>query len=145
MTVITCFQERQQKKKVSFERKILSEISLKGIKSEINNLFEPYFHYSLLSREESIEACIDIAIESYLQGAEFSKFSYYGEPKEKIKTRSDYYEKLLVGSLYEFWQFWSSENDMMMESLHMCCDVFVSHWWNEGFRNGEKRYRMRLN
>lgn len=145
MAVITCFQERQQKKKISFERKILSEISLNGIKTEVNNLFDPYFQYSILTREELIEACIDIAIESYLQGAEYSKFSYYGEPLEKIKTRSDYYEKLLIGSLYEFWQFWSSENDLMMESLHMTCEVFVSFWWNEGFRNGEKRYRMRLN
>jgi hypothetical protein len=144
MSVITCFQERQQKKRLNFERSVLSEISLNRIKTEVDSLFEPFFQYCLLRREELLEACIDIAIESYLQGAGFSKFSYYGEPLQKIKARSDYQEKLLVGSLYEFWQFWSNDSDTMIESLHISCDVYVSYWWNEGFRNGEKRYRLRL-
>jgi hypothetical protein len=144
MSLITSFQDKQNRKRITFERKVLSELSLSSITTEVQKLFSSYLPYSLLYQDEIFDACVDIAIESYLQGAEYSRFSYYGEQMSKIKERSEYGEKMLVGSLYEYWNFWSYGSDMLMGSLHICCEAFVSHWWMEGFKKGEKRYRLRL-
>jgi hypothetical protein len=85
-----------------------------------------------------------MAIDSYLLGAGYSRFAYHGETLEKIKDRA--YEKLkaIADGLFEYWQFWCWGTEMMMESLHLCCEAYVHIWWMEGYRNGEKRYRMKL-
>ncbi|MGP4082533.1 MULTISPECIES: DUF2521 family protein [Bacillaceae] len=144
MNVITTFRDRQYKKRITFERKVLRELSLNGIKTEFQRLFFPFLQYSLLFQDEIQDTCIDIAIEAYLLGAEYSKFGYHGESLDSIKERSAASEKRLYDTLFEYWQFWSYTPDHVLESLHMCCDAFVQRWWREGYENGQRRYRMRL-
>ncbi|WLD93563.1 DUF2521 family protein [Alkalihalobacillus sp. AL-G] len=144
MNVITTFREKQYKKRITFERKVLRELSLNGLKTEFNKLFFPFFQYSLLFQDEIQDTSIDIAIEAYLLGAEFSRFGYHGESIESIKQRSEQAEKRLSDTLFEYWQFWSYAPDQILESLHMCCEAFVQRWWSEGFEKGQRRYKMRL-
>jgi hypothetical protein len=144
MNVITTFREKQYKKRITFERKVLRELSLNGLKTEFNRLFFPFFQYSLLFQDEIQDTSIDIAIEAYLLGAEFSRFGYHGESIESIKQRSSEAEKRLSDTLFEYWQFWSYAPDQILDSLHMCCDAFVQRWWREGFEKGQRRYKMRL-
>ncbi|WP_257351206.1 YbaK family protein [Pseudalkalibacillus decolorationis] len=144
MNVITTFREKQYKKRITFERKVLRELSLNGLKTEFTNLFTPFFQYSLLFQDEIQDTSIDIAIEAFLLGAEFSRFGYHGESIESIKQRSEQAEKRLIDTLYEYWQFWSYAPDEVHLSLQTCCDAFVQRWWREGFEKGQRRYKMRL-
>jgi hypothetical protein len=142
--VLTNFKEKQRYKKENFERKVLRDLSLGIIKKEFQRLFQPFFQYSLLYQNDIEDACIDMAIDAYLLGAGYSRFAYHGETLEKIKNRA--YEKLkaIADGLFEYWQFWCWGTEMMMESLHLCCEAYVHIWWMEGYKNGEKRYRMKL-
>ncbi|MGC4378218.1 DUF2521 family protein [Fictibacillus sp. Mic-4] len=142
--VITTFKEKQRCKKVEYERRVLRDLSLAKIKKEFQELFQPFFQYSLLYQQDIEDACIDIAIDAYLLGAAYSRFAYYGEPLHSIKKRSESAQKEIVEGLYDYWQFWCWGTDLMMESLHRCCVSYVDRWWMEGYQNGEKRYKMRL-
>lgn len=142
--VLNNFKEKQRFKKETFERKVLRDLSLANIKKEFQRLFQPFFQYSLLYQNDIEDACIDLAIDSYLLGAGYSRFAYHGETLEKIKERSYAKQKAIADGLFEYWQFWCWGTEMMMESLHLCCEAFVHIWWMEGYKNGEKRYRMKL-
>ncbi|MFC0190535.1 DUF2521 family protein [Fictibacillus aquaticus] len=142
--VFTNFREKQKYKKEQFERKVLRDLSLTAIKKEIQRIFQPFFQYSLLYQQDLEDACIDMAIDAYLLGAAYSRLAYHGETLQSIKARSAQKEKNITDSLFEYWQFWCWGTEMMMESLHMCCEAYVQVWWMEGYRNGEKRYRMKL-
>ncbi|MDN4527163.1 DUF2521 family protein [Fictibacillus fluitans] len=142
--VITTFREKQRTKKAEYERKVLRDLSLGKIKKEIQSLYQPFFQYSLLYQQDIEDACIDLAIDAYLLGAAYSRFAYHGEALEDIKRRSRQAEMELTESLFDYWQFWCWGTEQMMESLQLCCEVYIERWWLEGYWNGEKRYRMKL-
>ncbi|EIT84018.1 hypothetical protein A374_17214 [Fictibacillus macauensis ZFHKF-1] len=142
--VITNFREKQRSKKMDYERKVLRDLSLGQLRKEFQQIFRPFFEYSLLYQQEIEDACIDIAIDAYLLGAAYSRFAYHGETLNDIRNRSSVQENELVESLFDYWQFWCWGTEPMMESLQQCCQFYVERWWQEGYRNGEKRYKMRL-
>ncbi|MGA9287325.1 MAG: DUF2521 family protein, partial [Anaerobacillus sp.] len=87
--------------------------------------------------------CMDIAIEAYLLGAEYSKFSYHGESMAMVHERCFKLEKALIDALFDYWLYWKTSAGYE-ESLQLTCDVFVSNWWKEGFQKGTMRRRLRL-
>lgn len=145
MNVITTFTEKQREKQIKYERSILREISIKTLKARV----QQYFGSSKLTAKIIMntgieEACYDVAIEAYLLGAHYSRFSYYGEDLESIKTRCKSEEFHLKDTLYNFLLYWGSEEEIMDESLYYLCEQYVNSWWMEGFSKGEKRYKLRL-
>jgi hypothetical protein len=145
MNVITSFKEKKREKQVTYERKMLRELSLEGLKNNVNNHFGSYFKAETSFSKAIEEGCIDVAIESYLLGARFSKFGYFGESEEAVKTRCYSEQKYLADTLFEFLSYWGQiGDDFANESLYYNCDHYVEYWWLEGFSKGEKRYRLRL-
>ncbi len=141
--VITVFKERQRHKRLEFERRVLIEISLKELSDNIRDMFSPFFSEAILYKGDVENVCMDIAIEAYLLGAEYSKFSYHGEPMSVVHKRCFKLEKALIEALFDYWLFWKT-SAVYEESLQITCDVFVSNWWKAGCEKGMMRRRLRL-
>lgn len=146
MNVITTFKEKRKEKQITYERKMLRELSLEGLKKNVSETFGSYFRIGTMLGSAIEEGCLDVAIEAYLLGAKYSRFSYYGESLEDVKKRCYQYEKNLIDALYEFICYWGHIGDhgFVNESLYYSCEHYVTYWWMEGFQKGEKRYRLKL-
>ncbi|MFT8319518.1 MAG: DUF2521 family protein [Bacillus sp. (in: firmicutes)] len=145
MTVITNFDEKKREKQMKYERSVLREISIKNLKEKVARYFGSSNLTSNIIMDTGIEeACYDVAIEAYLLGANFSKFSNYGESKEMIKNRCYEEDKHLKDTLFHFLLYWGSEESSKNESLFYLCEQFVDEWWKEGFTKANKRRKLRL-
>ncbi|WP_110113924.1 DUF2521 family protein [Bacillus sp. CGMCC 1.16541] len=146
MNVIMSLKEKRLEKQMVYERKMLRELSVDTLRDRIETYFEPLFIRKDYITSSIEEGCMDIAIESYLLGARFSRFGYYGEPENDVKVRCALEEKMLIDALYDYLNFWSplGEEDLYQESIYYICEQYVHDCWTDGFQKGEKRYRLRL-
>lgn len=146
MNVVTTFFEKRREKQIKYEKSVLRDLSIKELKERTNVFFNDSNFVLNHSVDSSfIETCYDVAIESYLLGAQFSKFGYFGESVEQVRNRSANEEKDLVDTLYHFLLYWGDDGETFYcDSLYSMCRQFVETWWFEGFVKGERRYKLRL-
>lgn len=144
--VISTFKEKRKAKQISYERKVLKEITPKLLKERFATFIGTQQTLGITFSQVLEEGCYDVAIEAYLLGAHFSKFGYYGESKESVLLRCQEEEKHLWDTMYNFILYWGkiSDFDSFNETLQYQCEQYVRCWWEDGFRKGEKRYRLRL-
>ncbi|WP_459503657.1 DUF2521 family protein [Bacillus sp. C1] len=141
MNVIVSLQEKQKEKQLKYERRMLRELSLKTLRSNIRDAFD----MKELHRQYE-DYCIELGIESYLLGARYSKFGYYGESFFDVKYRALEEEQQLTEMLFQFLtsmtmrEIEPSDEDL----LYTSCEQFISSWWREGYEKGERRYRLKL-
>lgn len=145
MNVITSFYDKQRNKQVDFERKVLGDLTFSDIEKRAEDQFASFLETAPGYQAPLQEVCIDYAVEAYLLGASFSRFGYYGESLDVVRSRSERGEKALVNDLYDYWCYWSAADAFMLESVYNAAQVYIADWWRQGFENGEKRYRLRLN
>ncbi|MFX3624235.1 MAG: DUF2521 family protein [Ectobacillus sp.] len=145
MTVITTLKEKRKEKQIKYERKMLRELSLQILKKNINKYFMAYTEIPQFARCCE-EYCIELAIESYLLGASYSKFGYYGESFFDVKQRCIWEEQSLTEMLFHFLSSIpiAELSEQQRNQLYDRCQSFVSLWWKEGYEKGERRYRLRL-
>lgn len=146
MNLVTTFNEKRREKQLKYEKSVLREISLKILKERVKQFFGSSGITSTLILQSGIEeACYDVAIEAYLLGAHMSRFGYYGEEAQSVKMRCVREEKHLIDTLYNFLLYWGKGTEgVYSESLYYLCEQYVHSWWMEGFRNGERRHKLRL-
>ncbi|TKC14327.1 YbaK family protein [Robertmurraya kyonggiensis] len=146
MNVVTTFNEKRREKQLKYEKSVLKEISLKNLKERVTQYFGSSDLTSTLLLQAGVEeACYDVAIESYLLGAHFSRFGYYGESAQDVKKRCRKEEKHLADTLYNFLLYWGKGSEAVYsESLYYLCEQYIESWWMEGFRTGERRHKLRL-
>ncbi|WP_017754829.1 DUF2521 family protein [Calidifontibacillus oryziterrae] len=146
VNVIINLQEKREAKQITFERKVLRELSIKQLKEKVKVFFSPFFRSNSIFSTAIEDGSIDIAIEAYLLGARMSRFGYFGEKAEEVRSRCYEDEKFLTDSLYEYLQYWgaTSGNDLVNESLYIASEQFVYYWWREGFLKGEMRHKLRM-
>ncbi|GGE84375.1 DUF2521 family protein [Priestia taiwanensis] len=146
MGVIFTFKEKRRQKQMIFEKRALRELSLESLRASISRFLkeQPIKNRSIESIME--DYFLESAIESYLLGARYSKFSYYGEQVDAIRNRSLEEEKHLVNHLYHYFYFAGGLEDAAnkQEVIYEKCKGFVETWWREGFHKGERRYKLRL-
>lgn len=146
MNVITTLKEKQQEKKIKYERSVLKDLSLSKLKERVKQYFGSSRLVSSLIMNTGIEeACYDVALEAFLLGATYSKFGYYGEKIEDAKSRCYYEEKHLIDTLYNFLLYWGTVDEVALnESLYYLVEQYIDVWWREGFEKGERRLKLRL-
>jgi hypothetical protein len=145
LTIITTFQEKKRVKRLQFEKKLLRELSLQQLQEGVKQNFQEYVHPTYVYYLAIEDGCVDIAIESYLLGASYSRFGYFGETTHEVKNRS--YKEIsgYVDYLYDFINTWLGRtSDMSTEGLYLSCDYYINHWWEIGFTEGLKKFRLRL-
>ncbi|MDG4657899.1 DUF2521 family protein [Ectobacillus antri] len=145
MTIVTTLTEKRREKQLKYEKRLLRELSLQTLRSGIHNSFIQYMSAPRFARHLE-DYCLELAVESYLLGARYSKFGYYGESLLNVKIRSHYEESHLAETLFQFLcSIPASEFiEECHQSLYDTCHEFISCWWTEGYTKGERRYRLRL-
>lgn len=140
------FKEKKREKQLTYERKVLKEITPKALKERFSTFLSAQHSLGITFSQVLEEGCYDVAIESYLLGANFSKFGFYGESEDAVRARCYHEEKHLIDTLFNFILYWGkiSDFDMYNESLYYQCEQYVASWWCDGFYKGAKRYKLRL-
>ncbi len=139
------FDLKKREKQIKYERSVLKELSVKDLKEKVARYFgSSQLTSSVIMNEGMEEACYDVAIEAFLLGANFSKFSAWGEDIPTIKNRCLEEDKHLKDTLFHFLLYWGSEESSKNESLYYLCEQFVNAWWLEGFNKAIKRKKLRL-
>lgn len=143
MNVITTFEDRRRKKQWNFERQVLRKLSLSTIRGFIHTHFPSIFDNQKIGTGFVEDVCVDFAIDAYLLGAEYSRFGYLGESEliARRRCQDEYNEH--IQHLYHQLSGWIYNNDQN-DNFHTLCEGFILYWWERGFQEGEKRYRMKL-
>lgn len=145
MTVIMNFDLKKREKQIKYEKSVLRELSVKDLKEKVAHYFgSSQLTSSVIMNQGMEEACYDVAIEAFLLGANFSKFSAWGEDIPTIKNRCLEEDKHLKDTLFHFLLYWGSEESSKNESLYYLCEQFVNAWWLEGYNKAIKRKKLRL-
>ena len=146
MTLITTFEDKRREKQLKYEKSVLKEISVKDLKEKVKRLFGSSRILSgLLARAGIEEACYDMAIEAYLLGAHYSHFGNSGESAVSVQDRCKEERVHFTDTLYHFFLYWAQNDEgMYSESLYYNCEQYINSWWMEGFRNGQRRHKLRL-
>jgi hypothetical protein len=146
VNVITTFKEKRREKQIKYERSVLKDLSIKMLKERVQQYFGATRIASIFIMNAGIEeACYDVALESYLLGAKFSKFGYQGEELEEVRTRCNKEEIHLIDTLYNFLLYWGNGDEgATSESLYYLSEQYVHVWWREGFEKGQMRHKLRL-
>jgi hypothetical protein len=146
MNVITTLKDKRRDKQIKYERTVLKDLSINMLKGRVQRFFgTTKFSQGLMLQSGIEEACYDVAIEAYLLGAKFSRFGHYGESMESIRQRCWTEEKHFADTLYNFLLYLGSlDEGRYNESLYYLCEQYVGEWWVEGFKKGERRYKLRL-
>ncbi|MGE6261251.1 YbaK family protein [Heyndrickxia sporothermodurans] len=146
MNVITSFNEKRRERQIKYERKLLKELSIQSLKKSVQEHFgSERIEGGIWIQQGVEEGCYDVAIEAYLLGGQFSRFSHYGETVDEIKRRCRNEIAHLTDTLYNFWLYWKfGDQGFIQESIFYTCEQFVDYWWMEGFVKGEQRRKLRL-
>jgi hypothetical protein len=147
MSVVTTFEEKKREKQLKSERTLLRELSIRELKMSV------LLHFGAVRicispwLDESLEeACIDVAIEAFLTGGEMSRFAVQGENAELAKDRCKDEMNHYIETLYHFWLYWDfGQETLREESILNASEKFVAYWWDDGFKKGARRYKLRLN
>lgn len=146
MNVVTTLHEKRREKQIKYERTLLRELSIQKLKESVKRCFgSSRLAQGLLMNSGIEEACFDVAIEAYLLGGRYSRFGYFGESLEMARQRSKDEESHLVDTLYHFFLFWGNDDERNSnESLYYLCESYVGIWWNEGFKTGEQKHKLKM-
>lgn len=143
MTVITSFRERQQEKRWKFERVVLRKLSLIAVQRSVRQYFQPVLSFEVFTHPYLIDQALDIAVEAYLLGAEYSRFGYFGEGLESVLERCNRELTDLYDQLEDYFLLWLHD-DFERAAYEATVGQFIFHWWKEGYEEGGKGYRLRL-
>ncbi|MCJ7839942.1 YbaK family protein [Lederbergia sp. NSJ-179] len=144
MSNVTSFTEKKREKQLTYERKLLRNLSIDELKKSVTQHLKMIGTGSFI-HEGVEEACMDVGIEAFLNGGEYSRFVLYGETMEMIKNRCGDDRAHLIETLYNFWLYWDYGQKLIQEEqVYSACEYFVDEWWQRGFQKGERRYKLRL-
>ena len=144
--IIEGFEERRREQQVEYERRLLQDLSVENLRLSIRDFFGFGSFNGIRVSEVLEEGCFDVAIESYLLGGHYSRFGYYGESEDMVRARCQKEETRLIDILFNFILYWGKIGDQELynDSLYYRCSAYVEIWWKEGFRTGERSYKLRL-
>lgn len=96
--------------------------------------------------DEGIEdACLDVAIEAYLTGADYGRFIVGGETMEMTRKRCQQELAHFAETLYHLWLYLDyGRCTLQDEAIFLVCEKFVDYWWKEGYEKAKRRYKLRL-
>lgn len=141
MNVITNFREKRRAKQITFEKSLLKELKIMQLKSQLKESFSYFIDADTHQRKAREDYCFELAVETYLLGARYSRFGFYGEPIENVKERSAKETEWLAYLFYS--SVFGRKDDIQTEPFNQC-KSFLHNWWLDGYVKGERRHRLRL-
>lgn len=146
MAELFSFYQLKTKREVTLEKKLLRTLSLQRVTAASEKFTKRLFPFADDPAGIMSDGCIDFAIEAFLVGGRYGESSKYGESFDDIKKRSSQEDDELIEELAGCLQSWGSMFRMEQKTafLYPFAKDFLSMWWQEGFRESEKRHKLRL-
>ncbi|WP_059105470.1 DUF2521 family protein [Shouchella shacheensis] len=144
MELIMTLAEKRREKQWKFERTMLRHLSIKEMEAQVRTWIHPLLPFQFQSYPFLIDQCLDVTIDSYLLGTEYGRFGYYGESVQEARGRCDEELTHLSHSLHAMLAGWLTHSDYASEPLATTCDMMLVTWWERGFEEAQKAYRLRL-
>lgn len=144
INVVTDLSERRRKKQWDFERSMLRALSIEAMRKDINERFFKSGIEESAGKMYVQDFCIDIGIDAYLLGSEFGKFGYDGETAEEAQARCNEGLNTYIEQTASQFFSWFTLTDAEQEQNWLDSKEFILNWWKLGFKEGEKKYRLRL-
>ncbi|MEK5308537.1 YbaK family protein [Bacillus sp. FSL R5-0439] len=146
MAEVLSFYQLKTKRDVTLEKKLLRTLSLQQVTAASEKFTKKLFPFADDPAGIMSDGCIDFAIEAFLAGGRYGESSKYGESLDDIKKRSSQEETELIEELAGCLQSWGNmfRMERKMSCLYPSAKEFLSMWWQEGFRESEKRHKLRL-
>lgn len=141
MNLITNFREKRRVKQINFEKNLLRELKIMQLRSQLKESFSYFIDAEGQQRKAREDYCLELVVETYLLGARYSRFGYYGEPLENVKRRSEKESDWLTYLFYS--SIFGRKDDIQVEPFNQC-KSFLNNWWLDGYLKGERRHRLRL-
>ncbi|PFH85269.1 DUF2521 family protein [Bacillus sp. AFS088145] len=141
MNLITNFREKRRAKQIKFEKSLLKELKIMQLKAQLKDSFSYCIDADINQRKAREDYCFELAVETYLLGARYSRFGYYGEPIENVIRRSAKESEWLAYLFYS--SVFGRKDDIQTEPFDRC-KSFLNNWWLDGYVKGERRHRLRL-
>ncbi|WP_088044529.1 DUF2521 family protein [Bacillus sp. EAC] len=141
MNVIMNFREKRREKQITFEKCLLKELKIMHLRSQLKESFSYCIEAEGQQRKAREDYCLELAVETYLLGARYSRFGFYGETIDDVKNRSAKEAEWLVYLFYS--SVFGRKDDIQTEPFNQC-KSFLQNWWLDGYVKGERRHRLRL-
>lgn len=142
MNVITTLNDKRREKQWNFERKMLRHIDLKKMERSIKEWVRPLMPFQFQAYPFLLDQSIDMTIDAFLLGTEYGRFGIYGESTIDSKKRCDAELTMLSHSLCDTLSGWNGESPS--ESLLTAIDMLLGTWWEKGYLEARKAYKLRL-
>ncbi|MDG5788078.1 DUF2521 family protein [Evansella sp. AB-P1] len=144
MNVVTDLGERRRKKQWKFERSMLRALSIEDMRKDVHERFFQNLVGQSVGKLYLIDYCLDIGIDAYLLGSEYGRFGYYGETEEQVQERCKEELNTYIRQTTSQFSSWFSLDSKEEEQQWHRSAGFIKKWWTLGFKEGEKKYRLRL-
>ncbi|MFA9556521.1 DUF2521 family protein [Evansella sp. AB-rgal1] len=144
MNVVTDLGERRRKKQWKFERSMLRTLSIDDMRKDVHDQFFHNLVGQSVGKLYLIDYCLDIGIDAYLLGSEYGRFGYFGESQERVQERCKEELETYIGQTTSQFSSWFSLTEEEERIQWEKSRVFILRWWNKGFQEGEKKFRLRL-
>ncbi|PGS52772.1 DUF2521 family protein [Bacillus sp. AFS041924] len=141
MNLITNFREKRREKQIKFEKSLLKELKIMQLKAQLKDSFSYFIDADSHQRKAREDYCLELVVETYLLGARYSRFGFFGEPIENVKRRSAKESEWLAYLFYS--SVFGRKDDIQTEPFDRC-KSFLNNWWLDGYVKGERRHRLRL-
>ncbi|OLP63448.1 hypothetical protein BACPU_32440 [Bacillus pumilus] len=146
MAEVLSFYQLKTKRDVTLEKKLLRTLSLQKVTVASDKFTKKLFPFADDPAGIMSDGCIDFAIEAFLAGGRYGESRKYGESFHDLKKRSFYEEDKLIEEMTGCLQSWGNMFRMEQKTsfLYPFAKDFLSMWWQEGYRESEKRHKLRL-
>ncbi|MBM7840859.1 hypothetical protein JOC54_004152 [Alkalihalobacillus xiaoxiensis] len=142
MGFVVSMMDKSREKKWNFERKMLRNINIRTMETNIKEWIRPVMPFHFQSYPFLMDQCLDMTIDAYLLGADFGRFGYYGEPVRQAKQRCFGELTELSHSLCAALSGWNQTDSP--EHMLIATDMLLDHWWEKGFLDSCKAHKLRL-
>ncbi|WP_096438234.1 DUF2521 family protein [Alteribacter populi] len=144
MNLITSFSEKRRKKQWNYERRVLRSLSISDLRKDVHQHFFTTIMMDRVSHMYLEDFCLDVGIDAYLLGSEYGRFGYFGETAEMAKQRCLEDLEIYCEQVAGQFQAWLKGSVTEEEQYKQLSETFVHRWWEKGFNEGVRRYRMKL-
>lgn len=142
MNIITTLTEKRREKQWNFEKKMLRNIDIRKMETNIKDWIRPIMPFQFQAYPFLIDQCLDMTIDAYLLGADFGRFGFYGETVKDSKQRCFGGLTELSHSLCATLSGWNEADSS--EYMLIATDMLMDQWWEKGYLDSCKAYKLRL-
>lgn len=144
MNVIFTLGEKRKEKQWNYQRSMLRLLSINKMKTDVQRRFFAHENEETVSQLYLQDFCLDIGMDTFLLGAEFARFGYYGETEYMVMQRCTEEIKAQIDQTVAQFTAWLNLDEEQAKVYKEVATGYIYEWWRQGFDEGKKKYQLRL-